>query len=43
VLDVDLQMVLEVLSDAGQIRDHVDVERLQIPGVPDPRELQHLR
>ena len=44
VLDVDLEVVLEVLADAGQVGDHVDAEGLEmLVGVADARELEELR
>ena len=43
VLDVDLEVVLEVRADAGQVRHHVDPERLERGCVTDARELQQLR
>ena len=43
VLDVDLEVVLEVLADAGQVVDHVDPERRQVLLVADTGELEQLR
>ena len=40
VLDVDLEVVLEVLPDAGQVRDHGHVERLELGRGADAGELQ---
>ena len=42
VLDVDLEVVLEVLADAGELVDHGYAERLQVLGVADARELHQL-
>ena len=36
-------MVVEVLADAGQVRDDVDAVRAQVIRRPDPREQQELR
>ena len=43
VLDVDLEVVLEVRADTGQVGDDVDPELPQILGVADAGELQQLR
>ena len=43
VLDVDLEVVLEVLADAGEVVHHVHAERLELARVADPRELEELR
>src|SRR5262245_12554596 len=42
-LDVSLDVVLQVLADAGQMLDDRDSERLEGVGVADPRQHQHLR
>ena len=42
VLDVDLEVVLEVLADAGQVVDDRDAERQQLRRVADARELEEL-
>jgi hypothetical protein len=36
VLDVDLEVVLEVPPDAGQVLDEVDPEAAQVVPVPNP-------
>ena len=43
VLDVDLEVVLEVLADAGQVVDHVDAEAGEVLLVADAGELEQLR
>ena len=43
MLDVDLEVVLEVLADPGQVLDDVDAERPQLIGGADARQLQELR
>src|SRR5581483_6793491 len=43
VLDVDLEVILEVLADAGQVVDRANADRLELPRVADARELQELR
>ena len=43
VLDVDLEVVLEVLPDAGQVLDDLDPEPRRMVAVPDPGQLEHLR
>ena len=43
VLDVDLEVVLQVLADAGQVVDDVDPETAERPRVADAGELEHLR
>jgi hypothetical protein len=43
VLDVDLEVVLQVLADAGQVVHDVDAERLEVVRVADAGELQQLR
>jgi hypothetical protein len=40
VLDVDLEVVLQVLADAGQVVHDVDAERAQLVGVAHAGELQ---
>ena len=43
MLDVDLEVVLEVLADAGQVGDDVDAERAQRScALPTPGELEEL-
>ncbi len=42
VLDVDLEMVLEVLADAGQVVDDRDPDGLQLRGIADAGELEQL-
>ena len=37
------QVVVQVLADAGQVRDDVDAERAQVIRRPDPREQEELR
>ena len=41
--DVDVEMILQVLADAGQIVRHRDAERAQFLGRPDAGEQQKLR
>ena len=43
VLDLGHHVVLQVLADAGQVRDHRDAERGELGGVADAGELQQLR
>ena len=43
VLDVDLEVVLQVLPDAGQVGADVDAEPAQLVGVADAGQLQQLR
>ena len=43
VLHVDLEMVLQVLADAGQVVHDVDAERRQLARVADAGELEQLR
>ena len=43
VLDVDLEVVLEVLTDAGQVVDQVDAEAGKVVLVADAGELEQLR
>ena len=43
VLDVDLEVVLEVLADAGQVVDDVDAELAEQRLVADAGELEQLR
>ncbi|MEH3076731.1 MAG: hypothetical protein PGN11_08605 [Quadrisphaera sp.] len=42
MLDVHLQVVLEVLADAGQVDGAADAEGGEVGGVTDARELQQL-
>ncbi len=42
-LHVDLQVILQVLADAGQVGDHVDAGRGQVVRGTDPGQLQQLR
>ncbi len=43
VLDVDLQVVLQVLADAGKVDHGVDSEGVEVPGFAYAGELQQLR
>jgi len=43
VLDIHLEMVLEVLADAGEMVDGLDPDRTEMVGVTDPGELEELR
>src|SRR5207342_3913675 len=43
VLDVDLEVVLEMVTDAGQVLDDVDPEGGQLGRVADARQLEPLR
>jgi hypothetical protein len=43
VLDVDLEMVLEVLSHRREVMDDADAEGLELARIPDSRELEELR
>src|SRR5579863_1741275 len=43
VLDIDLEMVLEVLSYTGKTRDDADAESLEERGLAHAGELQQLR
>jgi len=43
ILDVSLDVVLQVLTDARQVLDDGDAERLERVGVADPRQHEHLR
>src|SRR4029453_7716068 len=43
VLDVHLEVVLEVLADAGQVLDRVDSESPKELAVADARQLEELR
>src|SRR5690606_10003400 len=43
VLDIHLEMVLEVLADAGEMVDGFDTDRAEMVGVTDPGELEELR
>ena len=43
VLDIGLEMVLQVLPDAGQVLDHRDLELPQMIGGTDARQHQDLR
>src|SRR5579884_2378040 len=43
MLDIHLEMVLEVLADAGQVVMRPDAERLELARVAYPRELEQLR
>ena len=40
VLDVDLQVVLQVLPDSGEVVHDVDAQSLQLVGVADARDLE---
>ena len=42
VLDIDLEVILHVLADAGEMRHDLDAEPFQVPAVTDPRQLQQL-
>ena len=43
VLDVDLEVVLQVLADAGQVVHDLDAERRELGRVADAGELEQLR
>ena len=43
VLHVDLEVILQVLADAGKVEDDGDAERSRDVGRPDARALQQLR
>src|SRR5208283_415274 len=43
VLDVDLEMVLQVLTDAGKLLHHVGIEGPQFVGIANARQLQQVR
>jgi hypothetical protein len=43
VLDIDLEVVLQVLADAGQVLDDLDPERAELGRRPDAGELEQLR
>src|SRR4029453_10572937 len=43
VLDIDLEVVLQVLADAGQVLDDLDPERAELGRRSDARELEQLR
>ena len=42
-LEIEFQMVLQVLAHAWQLLHHLDAERAQFLGRPDPGQLQQLR
>ena len=42
-LEIEFQMILQVLADAGQIVNHGNAERAQFRRGPDARQLQQLR
>ena len=42
-LEIELQMVLQILADAGPVGDDVDAERAQLRRRADARELEKLR
>ena len=42
VLDVDLEVILHVFADAGEVRHDLDTEPFQVLAVTDPRQLQQL-
>src|SRR5215475_11718822 len=43
ILDVSLNVVLQVLADARQVLDDGDAERLELIGVADTGQHEHLR
>ena len=43
MLHVDLEVILEMLADPGNVLHHVDAQRAELVRVADPRELQDLR
>jgi len=42
VLDVDLEVVLQVLPDAGKVLHHFGTQGLELAGIAHARELQEL-